>query len=81
MNEAKPISTPIETKIPVYDLITDGNSEEKRFPCCNVIGSLMYVMLCTRPDLCYAVSLLSRYQSRPSERLWKLIKRIPIKIY
>ena len=79
MNEAKSISTPLETKIPVYDLITDGNSEEKRFPCRNVIGSLMYVMLCIRPDLCYAVSLylvVSRYQSRPSERLCKLIKRI-----
>jgi hypothetical protein len=77
MNETKKsVLTPLETKIPVHDLIAEGNSEENRFPCRNLIGSLMYVMLCTRPDLCYAVSLLSRYQSRPSKRLWNLMKRI-----
>jgi hypothetical protein len=76
MNEAKPISTPLEIKIPVHDLISEGDPEEKRFPCRNIIGSLMYAMLCTRPDLCYAVSLLSRYQARPSQKLWKLIKRV-----
>ncbi|KAJ9567202.1 hypothetical protein OSB04_003168 [Centaurea solstitialis] len=31
-----------------------------------IIGSLMYLMSCTRPDLAYAVSRLSRYTSNPS---------------
>ncbi|KAJ9536093.1 hypothetical protein OSB04_un000731 [Centaurea solstitialis] len=31
-----------------------------------IIGSLMYLMSCTRPDLVYAVSRLSRYTSNPS---------------
>ena len=31
-----------------------------------IIGSLMYLMTCTRPDLAYAVSWLSRYTSNPS---------------
>ena len=31
-----------------------------------IIGSLMYLMSCTRPDLAYAVSRLSRYTSKPS---------------
>ena len=28
----------------------------------SAIGSIMYAMLCTRPDVCHAVSLTSRYQ-------------------
>ena len=27
------------------------------------VGSLIYAMLCTRPDICYAVGTVSRYQS------------------
>ena len=29
------------------------------------IGSLMYIMNCTHPDIAYAVSKLSRYTSNP----------------
>ena len=34
-------------------------------PYASAVGSLMYAMLCTRPDICYAVSIVSRYQSNP----------------
>ena len=30
-------------------------------PYASAIGSLMYAMLCTRPDICYAVGIVSRY--------------------
>ncbi|KAJ9561120.1 hypothetical protein OSB04_006280 [Centaurea solstitialis] len=41
-----------------------------------IIGSLMYLMSCTRPDLAYAVSRLSRYTSNPSVEHWKSITRL-----
>lgn len=41
-----------------------------------IIGSLMYLMSCTRPDLAYAVSRLSRYTSNPSSEHWKSITRL-----
>lgn len=41
-----------------------------------IIGSLMYLMTCTRPDLAYAVSRLSRYTSNPSVQHWKAIIRV-----
>ena len=33
----------------------------------SAMGSLMYVMLCTRPNICFAVGMVSRYQSEPGE--------------
>ena len=36
----------------------------------------MYLMTCTRPDLAYAVSRLSRYTSNPSSEHWKSITRV-----
>ncbi|XP_074352333.1 secreted RxLR effector protein 161-like [Apium graveolens] len=45
-------------------------------PYAEVAESLMYAMLCTRPDLAYPVSLVSRYQSNPSQAHWEAVKRI-----
>ncbi|CAM8969044.1 unnamed protein product [Rhodiola kirilowii] len=38
------------------------------------VGSLMYAMLCTRPDIAFAVSVLSRYMSNPGEKHWIAMK-------
>jgi len=45
-------------------------------PYTSAIGSLMYVMLCTRPDICFAVGLVSRYQSNPRQAHWQAVKRV-----
>ena len=47
-----------------------------RIPFASAVGSLMYVMLCTRPDVCYAVGIVSRYQSDPGEEHWIAVKHI-----
>ena len=33
----------------------------KVIPYASAIGSIMYAMLCTRPDVCLAISLAGRY--------------------
>nr|GEX02203.1 zinc finger, CCHC-type [Tanacetum cinerariifolium] len=40
-----------------------------------VIGCLMYIMTCTRPDIAFAVGKLSRYNSHPSTQHWQAIQR------
>ena len=40
------------------------------------VGSLMYAMLCTRPDICYAIGIVSSYQSNPGLAHWIAVKRI-----
>ena len=36
-------------------------------PYASAVGSLMYAILCTRPDICFVVGMVSRYQSDPSK--------------
>ena len=36
----------------------------------------MYAMMCTHPDICFAVGLVSRYQSNPGREHWKAVIRI-----
>uniref|UniRef100_A0A2N9GZB5 Bulb-type lectin domain-containing protein n=1 Tax=Fagus sylvatica TaxID=28930 RepID=A0A2N9GZB5_FAGSY len=45
-------------------------------PCAQAMGSLMYAMTSTRPDICYVVGLVSRYQSNPGKAHWQAVKRI-----
>ena len=39
--------------------------EIRHIPYASAVGSLMYAILCTRPDICYAVGVVSRFQSNP----------------
>ena len=45
-------------------------------PYASAVESLMYAMLCTRPDICFAIGMVSRYQSDPSEEHWIAVKHI-----
>ena len=45
-------------------------------PYSSFVGSLMYAVICTRPDICYVVSLVSRHQSNIGRDHWKAVKRI-----
>nr|ABA97706.1 retrotransposon protein, putative, Ty1-copia subclass [Oryza sativa Japonica Group] len=42
----------------------------------SAIGSIIYAMLCTRPDVSYALSATNRYQSDLGESHWIAIKNI-----
>ena len=48
----------------------------RRVPYASAVGSLMYAMLCTRPDICYAVGIVSRFQSNPGLDHWIAVKHI-----
>ena len=45
-------------------------------PYASAIGSIMYAMLCTKPDVNLAVSLVGRYQSNPGMDHWTAVKNI-----
>ena len=45
-------------------------------PYASAVGSLIYAMLCTRPDICFTVGMVSRYQSNPGSKHWTAVKHI-----
>ena len=47
-----------------------------KVPYALVIGSLMYVMVCTRPDIAHAVGIVSKFISKPGKQHWKVVKWI-----
>ena len=44
---------------------TEDREKMSVIPYASDIGSIMYAMLCTRPDVHLAVSFVGRYQSNP----------------
>ena len=48
----------------------------RQIPYTSAVGSLMYVMLCTRPNICYSVGMVSRYQSNAGPKHWQAVKHI-----
>jgi ATP-binding cassette subfamily B (MDR/TAP) protein 1 len=43
-----------------------------RVPYSSVVGYLMYAMVCSQPDLSYAMSLASRYMDNPGKYIGRL---------
>ena len=48
----------------------------RRVPYAEAVGSLIYVMLYTRPDINFAVWMVSRYQSNHGPKHWTVVKHI-----
>ena len=40
-------------------------------PYANVVGSIMYFMVCCRPDLSYFMSVVGRFMANPGKRHWE----------
>uniref|UniRef100_A0A803P8Y2 Reverse transcriptase Ty1/copia-type domain-containing protein n=1 Tax=Cannabis sativa TaxID=3483 RepID=A0A803P8Y2_CANSA len=51
-------------------------SEMSRFSYASTVGSLMYVMVCTRPNIAYALSMVSRFMGNPRKEHLEALKWI-----
>ena len=69
MNEAEPVSTPLGSHFKLNKEQSPKTEEERdhmsKVPYASAIGSLMCVMVCTRPDIAHAVGFVSKFMSRP----------------
>ena len=80
MQDCKPISTPL----PINHKLSSGMSpsseaermEMSRVPYASAVGSLMFAMICTRPDIAQAVGAVSRFMADPGKEHWSMVKRI-----
>ena len=56
--------------------MAEDREKMKVIPYASAIGSIMYAMLCTRPDVCLVISLARRYQSNLGVHHWTAVKNI-----
>ena len=47
-----------------------------KFPYASAVGSLMYTMVCTRPDISHAVGVVRKYMNNPGKEHWMAVKWI-----
>ena len=83
MMDCHPVATPMEPgaiKVldrvykEVKDSLVDSRADKTWYQ--EAIGSLMHLMVSTRPDIAYAVGRLSRYCQNPMEVHWKAAKQV-----
>jgi hypothetical protein len=80
MEECKPIGILLDMNSKLFKLIEEefqGIQEEMQgIPYKAAVGSLMYAMVGTRPDLAFPVSMVSQFMSRAGPSQWMVVKRI-----
>ena len=78
MEESKRGYLPMSQGIHLSKRMSPKTPEERNrmssIPYASAIGSIMYAMLCTRPDVAYALGIVSRFQADPGEDHWKAVK-------
>ena len=80
MQNAKPVTTPLAAHFRLSYALCPQSYEEvdymSRVSYSSVVGSLMYAMVCSYPDLACAVNAISRYMEKPGKEYWKAIQWI-----
>ncbi|KAG8488852.1 hypothetical protein CXB51_016759 [Gossypium anomalum] len=75
MQSAKPVSTPLAAHFRLSSALSPQSDDEIEYmshvPYSSAVGSLIYAMVCSRPDLSYAVSAVSRYMANPDKKIGK----------
>ena len=72
MGKCKPRATPCELKL-------NESCDKVSNDCPNyreIVGSLIYAMTCTRPDLCWIVTVLSQHLSDPNDDMCVAVKHV-----
>src|ERR1035438_9477913 len=75
MQNCKSLTTPLDPGTKLCKNILELDDIEKARQYQQAISSLMYVMLATRPDLAYTISMLSQYNKNPNGEHWNALYR------
>src|ERR1700753_3563211 len=79
-DSCSPVSTPINPGIKLSQdqcpKTADDVDAMHSVPYSHAVGSLMYLAISTRPDIAYAVGVLSRFSSNPGKEHWAAVKHL-----
>jgi hypothetical protein len=80
MQNEKPVRTPLASHFKLTKEMCPKTQDEieymSRVSYSSAVGSLMYAMVCTRPDISHAVGVVSRYMNNPGKEDWEAVKWI-----
>ena len=80
MQDAKVVSTPLASHFKLTKDMCPKTQEEvdklSNIMYSLVIGSLMYAMICTQPDISHAISVVNKYMSNLGMEHWYVVKWI-----
>ena len=78
MTETKVVSTPLAKHFKLSTTQSPSTNEEKNemlsIPYSSAVGSLMYAMIFTRPDILHVVATVNRFLSNPGKEHWGAVK-------
>ena len=75
MDNCKPVKTPVDPGNRLVKATEDEDVlDQQSYQL--LVGSLMYLVTCTRPDIADAVSTLARFCSKPNQSHWTAAKRV-----
>ena len=80
MQNEKPVITSLTIHFKLCKEMHPKTLEEieymSKIPYSSAVGSFMYAMVCTRPDIAHAVGVVSRYMNNLGKEHWKAIQWI-----
>ena len=80
VEDCKALRTPaVIQRLSKQDCPTEGSEEQRKMkaiPYRRLIGILVYLATCTRPDIAYAVSELGRFLENPGLKHWQAAKMV-----
>ena len=74
MKISKPVSTPLVGHFKLSKRLCPSTKKEKGemsvIPYSSAVGCLMYVMVCTRPDISHTIGVVNRFLENPGKAHW-----------
>uniref|UniRef100_A0A1Y1JUX7 Integrase catalytic domain-containing protein n=1 Tax=Photinus pyralis TaxID=7054 RepID=A0A1Y1JUX7_PHOPY len=74
LQDCNAVKTRMEKGLKLPCTNSDDNNNRKSYQ--ELLGSLMYLMLCVRPDICFPISYLGRFQQHPIEEHCQSLKKV-----
>ena len=78
LEDSKPISTPMDPNSKISTSHSPSTGAQyttmRNVPYREAVGALMYAMLGTRPDISFAVTMVSKFSSNPGLTHWEAVK-------
>ena len=72
------VPIPVGVRLSVEQCPKTQEEEEdmSHVPYASVIGSLMYAMVCNKPNIAHEMGVLSRFMSKLGKEHWTTVKRV-----